>query len=440
MKPTPLLQYLSAQAHKAQQALLNIQAHNALLSTGIILQIEHSTKELGVGLTIIWISITFLAKISQDGNKTNKNQSTLYALLLGLLLIQTRTILKIEDEFGLTQYFLIGLGIATAAGLRLQQWKRLLQWMGATSIPLLALFYFQQLYTEEVFKQFGPLLTTVASAFSNIDELRSYLQETVFSFLAVSGFIAGRISKSQQGKVIGYASGACGFMLCLITDSRMAIIAPIISILLGIAISHIGNMRRFHRRTKILFTSTFIASILGIILTIAISPEMKSTTEIPAMASDRGRVNIALCWANSMLSGDNRFIYGSGHNKEFIMQRCTDENVGMFWSEPGRTRGHAHNVIAHIMGLHGLFGIFAITLLGSVYAKGLLYFIKEEKIFGYLPLTYAPWSEAIIIMGLFMIICGLSTTFFVYNHTLQVIIGLALGMPLASRTQPVESD
>ena len=432
MKPKLPLQYLFSQV---QQVLLDTQAHNALLSAGIILQIEHSTKELGVGLTIIWISITFLTKIWQNGNQTNKNQSTLYALLLGLLLIQTRTILKIEDEYGLTQYFLIGLGIAAAAGLTLQQWKRLLQWMGATSLPLLALFGLQQLdVSTNFFQQLGINSTAIVQAFSDIDELRSFLQETVFSFLAISGIIAGRISSSLKGKIMSYLGAACGFVLCLITDSRMAIIAPILSIILGVALSHTGKIRKLQTKTKIIFASTFMASILSIVLAVAISPVIKTTPDLPALASDKGRVNIALCWANSMLSGNNRFIYGSGHNKEFIMQRCTDEKVGIFWSKPGRTRGHAHNVLAHMMGLHGLFGIFALTILSSVYVKGLIGYIKVEKIFNYLPLTVAPWSEAIITMGVFIMICSFSTTFFVYNHTLQVMIGLALGMPLASST------
>ena len=425
------LQNLLSKASKARKQAINTQAHNALLSAGIILQIEHSTKQIGVGLIIIWMSITFLAKITERGDQANRNQSSLYALLLGLLLIQTRTILKIEDEFGLTQYFLIGLGIATAASLRLEQWKRLLQWMGATSIPLLALFALHQLETEVIFVQyFGDNLNSVSQAFSDIDELRSYLQETVFSFLTISGLIAGRISTNSKGRLISYFGAICGFILCLITDSRMAIIAPIISIILGIALSHTRKIRQLKVKTKIIFTSTIVASPLATILTIVIFPVIKITPELPALASDRGRVSIALCWANSMLSGDNRFIYGSGHNKEFIMQRCTDEKVGIYWSEPGRTRGHAHNVLAHMMGLHGFFGIIALTLLASVYFKGLIYFIREEKIFDYLPLTFAPWSEAIITMGFFMMICALSTSFFVYNHTLQVIIGLSLGMPL----------
>ena len=436
MKIKPPLQQLFSEANKANRALLNIQAHNALVSAGIILQIEHSTKKIGVGLIVIWLGITFLSKITQFSNQSNKNLSSLYSLLLGLLLIQTRTILNIEDEFGLTQYFLIAMGIAAAASLQLEQWKRLLQWIGATSIPLLILFALQQLDISTTLSgKLGGSITSISQAFSDIDELRSYLQETLFAFLTISGIIAGRISSSPQGKAMSYVSGTCGFILCLITDSRMAIIAPVISAMLGIALSHTGTIKRLKAKTKIIVASALMSTILAIILAVAISPVIKTTSELPSMASDKGRINIALCWANSMLSGNNRFIYGSGHDKEFIMQKCTDENVGIFWSEPGRTRGHAHNVLAHMMGLHGLFGIIALTLLASVYFKGLLFFARNEKIFDYLPLTFAPWSEAIITMGLFMIICSASTTFFVYNHTLQVIIGLALGMPLANREQ-----
>ena len=213
----------------------------------------------------------------------------------------------------------------------------------------------------------------------------------------------------------------------------MAIIAPIISILIGIAASHTSGLRKFSGKAKLVIISTFLASILAIIYTIVIAPDMKSIPGVP-LASDRGRVNVALCWANSMLAGDNRFIYGSGHNKEFIMNRCTDRKVGNHWYAPPNTNstaGHAHNVLAHIMGLHGLLGILSLIILGSVYFKGLFYFANREQIFGYLPFNYSPWSESIITMGIFMFICSMSTTFFVYNHTLQVIIGFGLGMPLA---------
>ncbi len=73
-------------------------------------------------------------------------------------------------------------------------------------------------------------------------------------------------------------------------------------------------------------------------------------------------------------------------------------------------------------------------LLATIYVKGVLYFAKTEEIFASLPIGYAPWSEAIISMGVFMLVCSMSTTFFIYNHTLQVLIGLALGMPLIKLT------
>jgi hypothetical protein len=142
-----------------------------------------------------------------------------------------------------------------------------------------------------------------------------------------------------------------------------------------------------------------------------------------------------MCWAGSIFAGNNRFLYGTGHDKTFIMERCTDEKVGNYWQAvPGNTTGHAHNVFAHIMGLHGVFGIIAMGLLATIYVKGVLYFAKTEEIFASLPISYAPWSEAIISMGVFMLVCSMSTTFYIYNHTLQVLIGLALGMPLIKLT------
>ena len=428
------MRFFNTQTSNLYQRLSDIQAHNVLLSLGIILQIEHYSKQLGVGLIILWLSIIFLAQITQAKSTANKNAGTLYAALLGLLLIQTRAILNIEDEFGFTQYFLIALGIAAAASLTLQQQKRLLQWVGGTSVPLLILYILQHFSIHSTYLYgFNSTLTSVSQAFSNIPELRSYLQETVFSFLAISGLITGRISKSWAEKLICYSSGACGLILCLILESRMAIIAPLISLLIGIAISHTSVLKRFSAKTKIAIVSSFLASILAITYTVVIAPDMKLIPGVP-LASDRGRVNVALCWANSMLAGDNRFIYGSGHSKEFIMKRCTDRKVGNFWNaapNTNSTAGHAHNVFAHIMGLHGLLGIISLAILGCVYFKGLIYFANQERIFDYLPLSYAPWSESIITMGLFMFICSMSTTFFVYNHTLQVIIGIGLGMPLA---------
>ena len=436
MAITNLGKYLNLQITKAREFACDFQIHNALLSAGIILQVEHSTKQAGVGLIVIWLSINFIAHIIGSKNKPNKGEETLYAALLGLLLIQARSIINIEDEFGLTQYFLIAIGMATAACLTIQRWKRLLQWLGITSIPLLILYMMPQANTLlPATRALGTEITSISNALTNTLELRSYFQETVFSFLTTFGILSGRISKSLTGKIIGYSSGLSGLALCLLIDSRMAVIAPVISILIGIITCHLGALRRFSLKAKFAIISTFTALILSIIFAVVINPDMGSTSGV-RFASDRGRINVAWCWANSMLAGDNRFLYGTGHNKEFIMKRCTDAKVGNFWVlEPESKAGHAHNVLAHMMGLHGLFGIISLVILACIYLKGLIYFAKAEKIFTHLPLNTAPWFEAITSTGIFMIICSTSTTFFIYNHTLQVIIGLALGMPLAKHEQ-----
>jgi len=422
-------------AKKTINRIFELQAQNTLISAGIILQAEHSTKTFGVGLIILWLGITFLAEIIHQRSQHNKGKETLYAILLGLLLIQTRTILRIEDEFGLTQYFLIALGLAAAASLSRKQWLRLLQWMGATSIPILILLLGQIVVTNHGISIPLPApLPTIAKALVDTPELRSYFQETVFSFLAISGLIAGRLSQKRVSRIISFTGGFCGLILCQLVESRMAIIAPILGIAIGFGICHLAPLTRVSSRIRLAILSSFIAALLAIVFTVVIAPDLRPGTGVP-LDSDRGRINIALCWAGSMFSGDNRFLYGTGHDKKFIMERCTDEKVGNYWQVvPGSTTGHAHNVFAHIMGLHGVFGIIAMGLLATIYAKGVLYFAKTEEIFASLPIGYAPWSEAIISMGMFMVVCSMSTTFFIYNHTLQVLIGLALGMPLIKLT------
>ena len=130
---------LSSFQQKKINQIIDLQIHNILISAGIILQTEQSTKAVGLGLIILWLGVTFLIPIIYSQSKSNKGKDTFYAILLGLLLIQARTILRIEDEFGLTQYFLIALGLAASASFSRKQWLRLLQWMGATAIPILIL-------------------------------------------------------------------------------------------------------------------------------------------------------------------------------------------------------------------------------------------------------------------------------------------------------------
>jgi len=415
----------------ALRQLNNFQAQNALLSAGIILQVEHSTKAVGVGLVVLWLTITFLSEIIASQVDSQRERSSLYALALGLLLIQTRTILRIEDELGLTQYFLIALGIAAGACLSRQKWLRLLQWLGATTIPILILLTAQTISARHGTPLLIPApLATIAQALTETSELRSYFQETIFSFLTISALIAGRLSQTRIAKFICYAEGACGLILCQSVESRMAIIAPILGTAIGFGLCHIGTLAKISNKIKLTIVSIFASTLLITVFNVVIAPDLQTATGV-ALDSDRGRINIALCWAGTMLAGDNRFIYGTGHDRTFIMERCTDESVGNYWQAvPGSTTGHAHNVVAHMMGLHGFLGIIALGLLATVYIKGALYFAKSEKIFAPIPLGSAPWSEAIISMAIFMGVCSLSTTFYIYNHTLQIMIGLALGMPL----------
>ena len=199
-------------AQKKINQIIDLQIHNILISAGIILQTEQSTKAVGLGLIILWLGVTFLIPIIYSQSKSNKGKDTFYAILLGLLLIQARTILRIEDEFGLTQYFLIALGLAAAASLSRKKWLRLLQWMGLTSIPMLILLIGQIIMAKLTISIPLPApLPTIAKALVDTPELRSYFQETVFSFLAinsrtVSGSSLARLTCSPKSASTCYNS------------------------------------------------------------------------------------------------------------------------------------------------------------------------------------------------------------------------------------------
>ena len=383
-----------------------------------------------MSLIIAWLCITFLLKLKQTFPATT-NQSSFagYAALLGLLLAQTGTLIRIEDETGFTQYFCIAAGIAAMASLSNRNRDRLLHWIGASAIPLAAFYLLQTL-------EISPLnQNPISEAFSDINELRSVLQETVFAFLVTTSFIAVRLSKGVIGRTTALCGLISGILLCLIIDSRIALVAPLIAIFTSYIISHFKRLETINRSLNniplIITLAGLAASSYAIVIAPSINPDGLSFT------SDRARINVALCWLRSIFSGNNSFLLGSGYDRSNIMNLCTDAKVGNFWiTDSSSTAGHAHNVFAHFMALHGITGLISLCILALTYFIYLNRCIKNEiKTSEKKPiketLIFCSWSEVTITMAIFMALNAMTTTFYIYNHTLQILIGLALGMPIA---------
>lgn len=404
--------------------LKTIQIQNILLSAGITLQIADATRSTGMSLIIAWLCITFLLKLKQTFPATTTQSSFAgYAVLLGLLLAQTGTLIRIEDETGFTQYFCIAAGMAAMACLSNRNRGRLIQWIGASAIPLAAFYLLQTL-------EVSPLnQNPISEAFTNINELRSVLQETVFAFLATTSFIAIRLSKGVSGRTTASCSLISGIMLCIIIDSRIALLAPLAAIILSYIISHFKRLKIINSSLKYIPLVVTFTGFAIYIYAIVIAPDIGQS-----LNSDRGRINVAACWLNSVFSGNNSFILGSGYDRSSIMRICTDANVGNTWANS--SAGHAHNVFAHFIALHGMTGLISLCILALIYFTYLNRCIKNEihlleKANIKKSLIAYSWSEATTTMAIIMTLSAMTTTFYIYNHTLQILIGLALGMPIA---------
>ena len=414
--------------------LRTVQLQNLLLLLGITLQIADVTRSTGMSLMIAWLSITFLLKLKQTFPTTpNQGSFAGYGALLGLILVQTGTLVRAEDETGFSQYFCIAAGIAAMASLSHVQRVRLIQWIGASAIPL-AVFYLLNILGHPSLIQ-----DPISKAFADIGELRSVLQETVFAFLTTTAFVALRLSKSTLGQSIAIIGLTCGIILCLNIDSRIACISPLLAITLAYIVSHgkrLYNINRSLKNIPLILTSAGLAISS---YSIVIAPDL--IHDSLSLLSDRGRINVALCWLRSIFYGNNHFLLGSGYDRSSIMKLCTDQKVGNFWvfdatGDPSTSAGHAHNVFAHFIALHGMTGLLSLSVLAFIYFTYLYACIKNERdIFkktnGTILLRSCSWSEATITLAIFMALCSMATTFYIYNHILQILIGIALGMPVA---------
>ena len=107
---------------------------NALLSAGIILQLDKSNRKLSLGLLVIWLGMMFTRALIASRHKQNAQPETLlYGTALGLTLIQTKTITHQNDEHGITQFLIISAGLLAGASLNRKEAKSLLQWLNIVS-------------------------------------------------------------------------------------------------------------------------------------------------------------------------------------------------------------------------------------------------------------------------------------------------------------------
>ncbi len=388
-------------------------AIDTLLAIGLILQINSDSKELSLSLLLIW-SIIRLLQVARhhQRNEASRQLNITYVLLASLLIIQARTIVKVDDEHGITIFLLISIGAIIGSNLNLDAWTKLLNWMSVViavlSIPLLSFYEPKHEWMASSYRSF------FNEGFGNINRLA-----IVVSLLTIASWYAFRQSQRGSFKMVLLIFTLLGYFTCLGTDSRMAAISPPIGALGGWAITHRHSLLRMKQPYKNIAFLFFLISPLAIIWHFAIRKDWSH-----GLSGDNTRLQLIRCWMNAIFTGHNRFLYGFGHQKQKIMEICSDAKIGNLSAHAPGSAGHAHNTYAHLVGLHGMLGLTFIILIGILAISNIR---KLQQNIGPINIDCCPWAECCTGLFITLFINSICTTIHAYNHAIQILIGLILG-------------
>ena len=406
--------------------LTSLRPLDALLPVSLVLQLDKARNRLSLGLLLIWVALRFLDPVIKNRSRNDSRHSgTVYALFIGLLLFQARSIVTGSDETGISQYLMVALGLAVGFSLGLDAWRRLLQWINlatlAISIALLSHFRIEQDWLQEVNRQLFD------EGYGNINRLG-----VVLCLLTITSWASARLSRHRLFQALGASGAALGYLTCLATESRMAAITPLVAVSASWLIHHAPPLLKSKSKAKLPLMVAAVLIPLGTVWTFVILPDIDV-----GFSGDNTRMRLIRCWAGSLFSGQSSILYGTGHNRSKIMELCSDANIGNIWADisVSGASGHAHNTYAQLAALHGLFGIVAILILALVISRGMVHQFRismtgnpRETAQGWSTFS---WGEACLGFNLTVLIGSLLTTIHIYSHVNQFLIGLLLSASLA---------
>jgi len=399
----------------------------AVLSAGIVLQLNKSTRELSLGLIVIWLASMFTRALWSNRNKKEHKQTNiLYGTSLGLALIQARTITQREDEEGITQFLLIAGALIAGSSLKTKEMKALLQWLGVTaasiSLILLSALVPDYSYSEQGMTQMYEKV--FREGLGDINSLRF-----VLALLTAFSATAAILSQNKLNRFFMASFTVITYIAVIPTGSRMAMIAPIIALIIALLIQ--GRSAIAKGEKHIWQTACWLGAFACGLMSwkLVIEPDLAG-----GMTSDSLRVRIWLCWLKSITTGSNRFLHGFGHNnKHEIAKVCNDKALNLSIDSTITSHHHAHNTIVNIISHHGILGLVAITILAILLIRSLLKTRHEIKLIpGNLAKEERNLLAANAMTGVTLLICALSNTIYNQNQVLNILIGLSLAIPFCS--------
>lgn len=378
-----------------------------LLAAAIALGPFREHRDYSLGLTILWLSLHWIRALWSQRNLIHRQLSTIIpGVALGLLLIQSRMLLTMEDHEGPTRYLLIAFALLVGCNLSATSWRRLLQWITAGLLALSIAIYLSWLVGN-----YSALSLvnkhSLEEGFGGINMLGS-----VLDVLTVCSVYSLRISRSLAARIVASLSAITGYTLCLATNSRMAAVAPLLALFFAWAIAEgWPRARRLPERLRNITAGIYILLPAAIYWHFAIKPDLEIK-----MINDTARLNIWRCsLENSIFAGNNRIAYGNGFQWKPIQEACGQ------WQ--------AHSSYVHFLSMHGLLGLIALAVIMVIVFKGILGHLRHRS--HDQSLWHSSWGEVALGSTLVVMITAVSSTTYLGGYLNPFLIGLMLSMGLA---------
>ncbi|MFY8147650.1 MAG: O-antigen ligase family protein [Prochlorococcaceae cyanobacterium] len=390
---------------------------DALLPLIFSLQLYRSQVLLSTGLLLIWLALRLVSQAVLQ--RQHRPGGTPWAvLLLGLMLVNVRVVLLGEESSpsGPSDFLMVVLGLSAGAGRSPGSWGASLQWIGITSLPIAILL---ALHWPGSFDWNLPMEVLLDLRKLGMGGLNRYA--TLVMAFTVCATYGGLLESKGWKRWPLLAVALLGYVLCLRTGSRLALLAPPLALFLAYLITRARG--RLNRHSLLLFglgSTGAVAALMGI-WWFVLAPSRNTN-----LMSDLGRLKAAQCWAGVAFSGENRFLYGIGlgdRAREFCAAATMQAR-----GEGFRRLGHAHNTLAQILGETGSLGLLAVVLLLVVLALALRHRLRSTPA----PLPWGPSgtgpTEAALGLVLLLLCNALATTVFLINPASQCLIGYLASM------------
>jgi hypothetical protein len=397
-----------------------IQIYDAILPVVITLHSFPEGRNPALGLLVIWMSIRLLNQLVAQFCQ-HSWRPPLEAILLALLLVNTRLIVLREDIDGATNFLLIAIGFVIGSSQSLREWRVSFGWLALT--PLLVGINVLNHHSAAIVWSSSFVKDVYEAAMDGHGGINRFA--TILMLVTLSATSFTLLARSLPERVFGATAALAGYALCVGTDSRLAQIAPPLALVIGMVAAR-------WRKDSTRFVVFLLAAVVTAALLVGSWWFLFAPDASINQSSDLGRLRAGACWLSLMFTGGNRFIYGVGYGPQ-ANDMCSHLREGGGF-------GHAHNTIAQIGGQLGMLGILAFLIVVIVISMGLRRQALSVACRSGQPPFHLPFFQAAVSLNVLLLFNTLATTIYRSNQVTQCLIGFLAATSLCLFTTPAATS